>query len=53
VRRAVEVDEALAADGLPSVEELGRAQVSGTWSWWKLHGRKRTLEKRLRRALAR
>ncbi|WP_346620935.1 hypothetical protein [Blastococcus montanus] len=49
-RDAAEIDGELAADGLPSVEELGRAHVSGTWSWWKLHRRKRRHEKRIERA---
>ncbi|MGY1845146.1 hypothetical protein [Modestobacter sp. SYSU DS0875] len=52
-REPAEIDAALAADGLPSAHELGRAQVSGTWSWWKLHRRKRQLEKRIERALPR
>ena len=52
-RSAAEIDEELAAEGLPGVGELGRAQVAGTWSWWKLHRRKTTLEKRIERLLAR
>ena len=49
---AAVTDEALAAEGLPSVEELGRAQVSGTWSWWRLHRRRRHLEARIRRSVS-
>jgi hypothetical protein len=52
-RDAAEIDRQLSAEGLPSVEELGRAHVSGTWTWWKLHRKKMKLEKRIRRALAR
>jgi hypothetical protein len=52
-RTAAEVDEELAAEGLPSVDELGRAHASGVWSWWKLHRRKMKLEKKLRRVRAR
>ncbi|MGY1751457.1 hypothetical protein [Modestobacter sp. SYSU DS0511] len=48
-----EIDAALAADGLPSATDLGRAQVAGTWSWWKLHRRRTQLQKRIERALPR
>lgn len=44
------LDRRLAAAGLPSVEELGRTQVSGFWSWWALHRRKRKLERKIARA---
>ncbi|MGY1804189.1 hypothetical protein ACI78T_13015 [Blastococcus sp. SYSU D00922] len=47
---AAEIDRRLAAEGLPSVEQLGRTHASGTWTWWRLHRRKRTLEKKIRRA---
>ncbi len=47
---AAEIDRRLADDGLPSTEELGRLQVAGTWSWWRLHRKKRTLERRIGRA---
>ena len=50
-RDVAEVDRQLAAGGLPSLEELGRAQLSGTWSWRKLHRRKMKLEKRIDRLL--
>jgi hypothetical protein len=49
-RDAAAVDEDLQAQGLPSVSELGKVQASGTWGWWRLHRRKMTLEKRIRRA---
>ena len=45
-----EVDRRLADDGLPGTEELGRVQLAGLWSWWKLHRRKRKLEHRVGRA---
>ena len=47
---AAEIDEALVADGLPGVEELGRAHASGMWSWWRLHRRKMKLEKKIERS---
>ncbi|MGY1855798.1 hypothetical protein [Modestobacter sp. SYSU DS0290] len=47
---AADVDRDLEAQGLPGVAELGRTQVSGTWSWWQLHRRKRQLETRIERA---
>ncbi len=47
---AARIDAQLAARGLPGVEQLGRTQVSGTWSWWRLHRRKRQLERRIERA---
>ena len=50
---AAAIDRELVAEGLPSVEELGRARVSGTWSWWKLHRRKMKLEREIKRELAR
>jgi hypothetical protein len=43
------VDRELARRGLPGLGELGGTQVAGTWSWWKLHRRKRQLEKGLQR----
>ncbi len=49
-RGVAEVDEALADRALPGVAELGRAQVVGLWSWWRLHRRRRKLEHRLERA---
>ncbi|MCZ2822664.1 hypothetical protein O2V63_20190 [Modestobacter sp. VKM Ac-2977] len=52
-RDATEVDKELAADGLPSVKQLGKVQASGTWSWWKLHRRKMKLEKKIDSALPR
>ena len=52
-RKSAEVDRDLAAKGLPSVSELGKVQMASTWSWWKLHRRKTTLEKRIERLLAR
>ena len=52
-RKSAEVDRDLAAKGLPSVSELGKVQMSSTWSWWKLHRRKLKLEKKIRRALRR
>jgi hypothetical protein len=48
-RDVEEVERQLADGGLPSVRELGEAQVAGSWSWWKLHRRKRKLEQRIRR----
>jgi hypothetical protein len=47
---AADIDRQLADDGLPSVEELGRTQVAGSWSWWKLHRRRRKLRRRIERA---
>jgi hypothetical protein len=44
-----ELDRELARRGLPGLGELGRSQVTGTWSWWKLHRRKRQLERRIQR----
>ena len=44
-----EVDRELAGSGLPGLGELGRTQVTGTWSWWTLHRRKRQLERELAR----
>ena len=49
-RSVAEVDQALEANALPSVVELGRTQVAGLWSWWRLHRRRRKLEQRLERA---
>jgi hypothetical protein len=49
-RGVEEVDEALADHALPSVVELGRAQVAGFWSWWSLHRRRRKLSQRIDRA---
>jgi len=48
-RSADDVDRELVDGGLPGAAELGRAQLSGTWSWWRLHRRKRALERRMRR----
>jgi hypothetical protein len=48
-RGAREVDRELTAAGLPTTEELGRAQVAGAWSWWRLHRRRRRLERRIAR----
>lgn len=48
-RGTEEVDQKLADDGLPSVEELGRAHVAGFWGWWKLHRRRRKLLRELER----
>jgi hypothetical protein len=45
-----DVAKALADSGLPSAVELGRTQVAGFWSWWRLHRRKRRLEWRILRA---
>ena len=44
------VDRDLAAAGLPSAVELGQAHVAGTWSWWKLHGRRRRLQREIARS---
>ena len=52
-RSPAEVDEQLAADGLPSVEDVGRTTASGMWSWWKLHRAKRRLDQKIQRALER
>jgi hypothetical protein len=49
-RSRAEVDEALAGSASPSVAELGRTQVAGLWSWWRLHRRRRKLEQRIERA---
>jgi hypothetical protein len=46
---AADIDQQLADQGLPSVEELGRVQVAGSWSWWKLHRRRRKLERKIER----
>ena len=43
------VDRDLATAGLPSAVELGKAQVSGTWSWWQLHRRRRRLQRGIAR----
>jgi hypothetical protein len=43
------VDRELAERGLPDATALGRAQVSGSWSWWRLHRRRRQLVRRIRR----
>ena len=48
-RDAAEIERQLAARGLPGVEELGRAQVTGSWSWWRLHRRRRQLVRRIER----
>jgi hypothetical protein len=34
---------------LPALEELGRLQVRGSFSWWKLHRDRRALLKKLGR----
>jgi hypothetical protein len=47
-RDAAKADQELADQGLPSVAELGRAHVAGLWSWWRLHRRKRKLERAVR-----
>ena len=47
---AARINAELAARGLPGVEQLGRTQVTGIWSWWRLHRRKRALERRIERA---
>ena len=48
-RDAAEIERQLADRGLPGAEELGRAQVAGTWSWWKLHRSRRRLVRRMER----
>lgn len=41
------IDRALADQGLPSLEELGKIQLQGTASWWRLHRDKKKLEAKL------
>jgi hypothetical protein len=48
-RDAAETERLLADRGLAGAEELGRAQVAGSWSWWKLHRRRRQLVRRIER----
>lgn len=48
-RDAAEIERQLADRGLPDAEELGRVQVAGSWSWWKLHRRRRKLVRRIQR----
>lgn len=45
-----EVERQLAEAGLPDLAELGRIQVSGTMSWWRLHRKKTKLEAKIARA---
>lgn len=40
----------LAENGLPDLAELGKVQVSGSGSWWKLHRKKNKLEAEIARA---
>lgn len=42
-----QIDEALAAGELPSLEEHGRIQVKNTLSWANLHCNRRKLEKKI------
>lgn len=44
------VDQQLAARDLRDTKDLGRTQVTGSWSWWKLHRRKRKLERAIERS---
>ena len=46
-RGAAAVDRELADNGLPSAVELGRVHVAGTWTWWKLHRRRRQLQRKI------
>jgi hypothetical protein len=48
-RGAAAVDQELADSGLPSAVELGRVHVAGTWTWWRLHRRKRQLQREIGR----
>ncbi len=48
-RGAAAVDQELADKGLPSAVELGKAQLAGTWTWWKLHRRRRKLQREIER----
>lgn len=43
------VSRELAARNLPSLEELGKIQAKHTFSWWRLHRRRRTLLARIER----
>jgi hypothetical protein len=48
-RDAVEIERQLADGSHPDAAELGRAQVAGMWSWWRLHRRRRQLVRRIER----
>lgn len=48
-RDAAEIERRLADRGLPGVQQLGRTQVAGAWSWWRLHRRRRKLVRRIER----
>ena len=48
-RGAAAVDRELAGKGLPGAVELGKVYVAGTWSWWRLHRRRRQLQRELDR----
>lgn len=45
-----EVSRELADQNLPSLEELGKIQVNGTVSWWKLHRKRNNLVKKIDRS---
>jgi len=46
---AADVEARLAADGLPSLSEIGRLQVSGLRGWARLHRDQRRVREELRR----
>ena len=48
-RGAAAVDRELADNGLPSAVELGKVHLTGLWGWWKLHRRRRQLQRVLAR----
>ncbi|ALJ21067.1 hypothetical protein [Microbacterium sp. No. 7] len=43
----------LSANGLPSLEELGRIQVESTASWWRLHRERAKIAKRIEKLTSR
>lgn len=42
-----ELSRELKERGLPSLEELGKIQARTSFSWWRLHRKRRSLERRL------
>lgn len=47
------ISRELKENGLPDLAELGKVQLSGSGSWWKLHRKKNKLEKAISQAQSR
>lgn len=45
-----EIEKKLIEQQLPALEELGRIQLKGSFSWWALHRKQRKILQRLARA---